>query len=148
MIGLDRWSCKDLKGNSRQLYLLNEHDDLYFLLQISDHYFVGNNQGKFKKKSCQLLFLGNHLRLRLLAFFFFGTRIRGSRRKSTWRKKRRLDTRRSRIAGGCSVLNVESELSSALKMCLRDSFRPHPWRRNRVNVCDEYLFARRRWHCD
>ena len=38
------------KGNSSQLYLLNEHGDLYFLLQISDHYIVGNNQGKFKKK--------------------------------------------------------------------------------------------------
>ena len=42
-------SCKDLKGNSSQLYLLNKHGDLYFLLQISDHYIVGNNQGKLKK---------------------------------------------------------------------------------------------------
>ena len=52
--------CKDLKGNSSQFYLLNEHGDLhvYFLLQI---YIVGNNQGKFKKKLCRLLFLGNHL---------------------------------------------------------------------------------------
>ena len=54
-------SCKDLMGNLSQLYLLNEHGDLYFLLQISDHYVVQDNQGKFKKKSCQLLFLGNHL---------------------------------------------------------------------------------------
>ena len=47
---LDRCICKDLKGNSSQLYLLNEHGDLYFLLQILDHCIVGNNQGKFKKK--------------------------------------------------------------------------------------------------
>ena len=47
---LDRCSRNDLKGNSSQLYLLNEHGGLYFLLQISDHYIVGNNQGKFKKK--------------------------------------------------------------------------------------------------
>ena len=59
----NRCSCKDLKGNSSQLYLLNEHGDLYFLLQISDHYIVGNNQGKFKKKLCQLLFLWNHLKV-------------------------------------------------------------------------------------
>ena len=58
----NRCSCKDLKGNSSQLYLLNEHGDPYFLLQISDHYIVGNNQGKFKKKLCQLLFLWNHLK--------------------------------------------------------------------------------------
>ena len=43
--------CTDLllKGNLSQLYLLNEHGDLYFLLQISDHYVVWNNQVKFKK---------------------------------------------------------------------------------------------------
>ena len=47
---LDRCSYKDLKGNLSQLYFLNEHGDLYFLLQVLDHYIVGNNQGKFKKK--------------------------------------------------------------------------------------------------
>ena len=47
---LDRCSRNDLKGNSSQLYLLNEYGDLYFLLQISDHYIVGKNQRKFKKK--------------------------------------------------------------------------------------------------
>ena len=38
------------KSSVSQLYLLNEHGDLYFLLQILDHCIVGNNQGKFKKK--------------------------------------------------------------------------------------------------
>ena len=50
-----------LKGNSSQLYLLN--GDLYFLLQGSDHYVVGNNQESLKRKPCQLLFLGNHLKV-------------------------------------------------------------------------------------
>ena len=38
------------------IHLLNEHGDLpvYFSLQFSDHYVVGNNQVKVKKKSCQL----------------------------------------------------------------------------------------------
>ena len=36
-------------SNSSQLHLLNEHGDLSFLLHISDHYIVGNNQGKFKE---------------------------------------------------------------------------------------------------
>ena len=54
--------CKDLKGNSS----LKEPCDLYFLLQISDHCVVGNNQEKFQKKSCQLLFLGNHLNTSML----------------------------------------------------------------------------------
>ena len=49
------------KGNSSQLNLLNKHGELDFLLQISDHCIVGNKQGKFQKKNCQLLFLGNHL---------------------------------------------------------------------------------------
>ena len=31
------------------MYLLNEHGDLSFLSQISDHCIVGNNQGKFKE---------------------------------------------------------------------------------------------------
>ena len=53
---LDRCSCKDLKGNSSQLYLLNEHGKLYFLLQISDHYVVGNNQGNFKKSHVNFYF--------------------------------------------------------------------------------------------
>ena len=47
---LERCSCKNLKGNSNQLYILNEHGDLYFFLQISDHYILGNNKGKFNKK--------------------------------------------------------------------------------------------------
>ena len=63
---LDRCSRNDLKGNSSQLYLLNEYGDLYFLLQILDHYIVGKNQRKFKKKSCQLLFPGNHLKVKFL----------------------------------------------------------------------------------
>ena len=46
---LDRCSCKDLTSNLSQLHLLNEHGDLSFLLQILDHYIVGNNQGKFKE---------------------------------------------------------------------------------------------------
>ena len=46
---LDRCSCKDLTSNSSQVHLLNEHGDLSFLLHISDHYIVGNNQGKFKE---------------------------------------------------------------------------------------------------
>ena len=41
-----------------QLYLLNEHGDLYFLLQISDHCIVGNNQGKFKKNYVNFYFQG------------------------------------------------------------------------------------------
>ena len=32
-----------------QLDLLNKHGDLSFLLHISDHYIMGNNQGKFKE---------------------------------------------------------------------------------------------------
>ena len=35
-------------SNSSQLHLLNEHGNLSFSLHISDHYIVGNNQGKFK----------------------------------------------------------------------------------------------------
>ena len=46
---LDRCNCKDLMSNSSQLRLLNEHGDLSYLLYISDHYIVGNNQGKFKE---------------------------------------------------------------------------------------------------
>ena len=34
-----------------------------FLLQISDHYVVGNNQEKFKKDHVSFYFLGNHLDL-------------------------------------------------------------------------------------
>ena len=37
-------------GNSSQLNLLNENGDLYFSLQIADHYVVGNNRVKFQKK--------------------------------------------------------------------------------------------------
>ena len=36
-------------SNSSQLHLLNELGDLSFLLHISDHYIVGNNQGKLKE---------------------------------------------------------------------------------------------------
>ena len=46
---LDMCSCKDLTSNSSQLHLLNEHGDLSFLLHISNHYIVGNNQEKFKE---------------------------------------------------------------------------------------------------
>ena len=53
---LDRCSRNDLKGNSSQLYLLNEYGDLYFLLQISDHYIVGKNQRKFKKNHVNFYF--------------------------------------------------------------------------------------------
>ena len=45
----DRCSCKDLTSNTSQLHLLNEHGDLTFLLHISDHHIVGNNQGQFKE---------------------------------------------------------------------------------------------------
>ena len=34
--------------NSSQLYLLNEHGDL-FILHISNQYIVENNQGSFKE---------------------------------------------------------------------------------------------------
>ena len=47
-------------SKSSQVYLLNEHGELYFLLQISDHYIVRNNQGSFKKILGQFLFVGNH----------------------------------------------------------------------------------------
>ena len=36
-------------SNSSQLYLLNEHDDLSFLLHISGHCIVGNSREKFKE---------------------------------------------------------------------------------------------------
>ena len=36
-------------SNSNQLYLLNEHGELSFLLHILNHYIVGNKQGKFKE---------------------------------------------------------------------------------------------------
>ena len=44
---LDRCSCKDLTSNSSQLHL--EQGDLPFLLHISDHYIVGDNQESFKE---------------------------------------------------------------------------------------------------
>ena len=47
---LDRFRCKELTSNSSQLHLLNEHGNLSFLLHISDHYIVGNNQGNCLKK--------------------------------------------------------------------------------------------------
>ena len=33
-----------------------------FLFHISDHYIVGNNQGKVKENLMSTLFLGNHLK--------------------------------------------------------------------------------------
>ena len=36
-------------SNSSQLHLLSDLGELSFLLNISDHYIVGNNQGKFKE---------------------------------------------------------------------------------------------------
>ena len=59
---LDRCSSKDLTSNSGQLHLLNEHGDLSFLLHISDHYTVGNNQGKFKNSYVNFYFEGITLR--------------------------------------------------------------------------------------
>ena len=63
-IPVKRCSCKELKRNSSQLYLLSEHGDLYFLLEtVTNHYIEGNNQGKFKKNYVNFFFLRNHLKM-------------------------------------------------------------------------------------
>ena len=64
---LHKCSCKDLNGNSRQLYLLNELGDLCFYCRFRITILWETIMESFKK-SCQLLFLGNHLNNYLFSF--------------------------------------------------------------------------------
>jgi len=53
-----RQNCKELWGNLRQWYLVNEHGDLFFLFYFSKHWPIDNNSWKFDKSHMLNFILG------------------------------------------------------------------------------------------